>query len=96
MGKQPDRHSGRLCEGRGLSAAAGTLIRTVLTLVTDTAAAVNSVTPRHRESRKPSSGEISQVVYLHTLAEHLGGNGDGNEIAPTERCEERLQLTETI
>ena len=46
-------------------------------------------------SRKPSSGEISQVIYLLTLAEQFGGNGDGNEIAPTERCEERLRLTET-
>jgi hypothetical protein len=71
------------------------LIRTVLTLAADTAAAVNSVTLR-RGKQKPSSEEISQVIYLLTLAEQFGCNGDGDEIAPTERCEERLRLAETI
>jgi hypothetical protein len=35
-------------------------------------------------------------MYLLTLAEQIGCKGDGNEIAPTERCEERLPLTETV
>src|ERR1700686_5460749 len=46
-------------------------------------------------SRELSSEEISQVIYLLTLAEQFGCKGDGDEIAPTDRCEERLRLTET-
>jgi len=42
-----------------------------------------------------SSEEISQVIYLLTLAEQSVCKGDGDEIAPTERCEERLRLIET-
>ena len=72
------------------------LVRTVLTFGDGYGSRCQQRDTQLPGSRKPSSGEISQVVYLHTLAEHLGGNGDGNEIAPTERCEERLQLTETI
>src|SRR6266436_6398091 len=45
-------------------------------------------------SSEPSSEEISPVIYLLTLAEQFGCKGDGDEIAPTERCEERLRLTE--
>src|SRR6266404_4906843 len=46
-------------------------------------------------SRKPSAEEISQVMHLRMLAEQFGCKGDGDEIAPTESCEERLRLTET-
>jgi hypothetical protein len=31
-------------------------------------------------------------MYLLTLAEQFGCKGDGDEIAPTERCEERNGL----
>jgi hypothetical protein len=46
-------------------------------------------------SREPSSEEFSQVMYLLTLAEQLGRKSDGDEIAPTERCEDRPRLAET-
>src|SRR5438309_9581164 len=46
-------------------------------------------------SRGLSSEEISQVIYLLTLAEQFGCKGDGNEIASTERCAERLRPSET-
>jgi len=36
--------------------------------------------------QKPSSEEISQVLYLLTLAEQFDCKGDGDEIAPTGRC----------
>jgi hypothetical protein len=39
-------------------------------------------------SREVSSGEISEVVYLLTLADQFGGNGDGDKIARAERYEE--------
>ena len=96
MGKQPGRHSGRLCKGRGLSTAAGTFDKNRA----DIGDGYGSRCQQHDTplpgSRKPSSGEISQVIYLLTLAEKFGGSGDGDEIARTQRCEERLQLTETI
>ena len=94
-GKQPGRHTDWLCNGPGLSAATGTADGEVLTF----AGGYGSQCQRHDTlspgSREPSSEEITQVRYLLPLAEQFGGNGDGNEIAPTERCEERLQLTET-
>jgi hypothetical protein len=64
MGKQPGRHSGRFCKGRGLSTAAGTFDKNradVLTLATDTAAAVNSVTRRYREAGSLLQGRSAKL-----------------------------------
>ena len=36
-----------------------------------------------------SPEEISQVIYLLMLAEQFAFKGDGDEIALSERCEER-------
>src|SRR5258708_17775157 len=96
MGKQPGRHTDWLCDGRGLSAAAGTAEGTVLTLEGGYGNRCQRRDTLSPGSRKPSSEEISQVIYLLTLAEQFGCKGDGDEIAPTERCEERLRLTETV
>jgi hypothetical protein len=41
-------------------------------------------------SRKPSSEKISQVMYLHALGGQFGRKGDGDEIARTQKCEERF------
>ena len=71
------------------------LVRTVLTFGDGYGSRCQQRDTQLPGSRKPSSGEISQVLYFLTLAEQFGGNGYGNEIAPTEG-EERLQLTETI
>src|SRR6266581_8440820 len=95
MGKQPGRHTDWLCNGPGLSAATGTADGEVLTF----AGGYGSRCQRHDTlspgSREPSSEEITQVRYLLPLAEQFGCKGDGDEIAPTERCEERLRPTET-
>jgi hypothetical protein len=85
MGKQPGRHTDWLCNRRGLSAAAGAADR-------DRADIGRRIRqPRQRRdtlspgSREPSSEEISQVIYLLTLAEQFGCKGDGDEIAATEK-----------
>ena len=89
MGKQPGRHSGRLCKGRGLSTAPGTFDK-------NRADIGDGYGSRCQQRDTPLPGSRNQVTYSLTLAEKFGGNGDGDEIARTERCEERLQLTETI
>ena len=71
------------------------LIGAVLTLAGGYGSRCQRLDTLSAGSRKPSAQEISQVIYLLTLAEQFGCNGDGDEIAPTERCEERLRLTET-
>ena len=54
MGKQPGRHTDWLCNGRGLSAAAGTADRgRAEHWQADTAAAVKGVTLCHREAGNP-------------------------------------------
>jgi hypothetical protein len=47
------------------------------------------------ENRKSSSEATRQVTYLLAAAEQFGCKGDGDEIAPTERCEQGLRVTET-
>jgi hypothetical protein len=96
MGKQPGRHSGRFCKGRGLSTAAGTFDKNRADIGDGYGSRCQQRDTPLPGSRKPSSGEISQVIYLLTLAVKFGGNGDGDEIARTERSEKRLRLAETI
>jgi hypothetical protein len=95
MEKQPGRHTDWRCNGRGLSAATGSADKDRADI------GRRRRQPRQRRdtvspgNREHSSEQISQVTYLLTLAEQFGCKGDGDEIAPTERCEERLRLTET-
>jgi hypothetical protein len=71
-------------QSTGLSAAAGTAGKTVLTLQADTAAAVKSVT-LSPESRELSPEAISQVTCLLTLKKQFGCKSGGDEIASTEK-----------
>jgi len=59
------------------------LIRAVLTL----AGAVKGLTLCQRKAAKPLP-ERSHVAYLLKLTQQFGCNGDGDEIAPTERCQQ--------
>jgi hypothetical protein len=58
------------------------LIGTVLTLATDTAGAVNSVTLRYREAGNLLQGRSPSYLFAYARRA-FGGNGDGDEIAPT-------------
>jgi len=62
------------------------LIGTVLTLAGGYGSRCQRRDTLSPGSREPSSEEISQVTYLLTLAEQFGCKGNGDEIAPTERC----------
>ena len=94
MRKQPDRHTDRLCNRRWLSAAAGTADRDRADIAGGYGSRCQRRDTLSPGSRKPSSEEISQVIYLLTLLEHFDCKGDGDEIAPTDRCEEQLRLPE--
>ena len=59
------------------------LIRAAVTL----AGAVKGLTLSQRKAAKALL-ESSHVTYLLKLTQRFGCNGDGDEIAPTERCEQ--------
>jgi len=59
------------------------LIGTVLTLAGEYGSRCQRRDTLSPGIRKPSSEEISQVIYSLTLAEQFGCKGDGDEIAPT-------------
>jgi hypothetical protein len=82
MGKQAGRHTDWLCNECGLSVETG-----ADNGGTDIGGAVKGLTLCQRKAGKPLP-ESSQVTYLPKLTQQVGYNGDGDEIAPTKRCEQ--------